>query len=603
MFKIGRFLAVGAALISLPLEAMALERVQLRLVRAATPEETTNLGQSLQASSVLNSLETSDETLPRDVVAAARADYTRLVETLYAQGYYSAVVRISIDGREAALIDPFQTPAAIGEVVIFVDPGQRFRLGQAEIAPLAGDNPPVEEFRSGAPALATVVRDAAQTAVRDWRERGFPKAEIADQSIAARHPSAQLDVAVAIAPGRRALFGDTEIAGKTAVREGRVRQIAGLPKGDRYAISEVERAASRLRKTGTFQSVQIDQAGPVAEDGTIDMEITVIDRKPRRIGAGIEYSTFDGLNLTGFWLHRNFLGGAERFRIEGEVSEIGLQAEGIDYALSFRFERPAVYGPDTLFFAEAGLAYEDEPDYLERRAELTVGVSQQFNEHLTGELGLGLSYSEVTDRFATPETTRTLQVVSLPVALTFDKRDDALDATSGFYLRGTATPFYETVEGQPGAHLTFDGRAYRAFGEDERLVTATRLQLGALLGPEAEDAPPGMLFYSGGGGTVRGQPYRSLDAEYNGSSLGGRSFAATSGELRYGVTDKIGVVAFADAGYVAPEIFEDGDWHAGAGLGLRYTTPVGPIRLDVAGPVAGDTGEGVQIYIGIGQAF
>ena len=84
---------------------------------------------------------------------------------------------------------------------------------------------------------------------------------------------------------------------------------------------------------------------------------------------------------------------------------------------------------------------------------------------------------------------------------------------------------------------------------------------------------------------------------------GGRSFAAASGELRYGVTDTIGVVAFADAGYVGAELFEDGEWHAGAGLGLRYKTPVGPIRLDVAGPVAGDTGDGVQIYIGIGQAF
>ena len=603
MFKFGRFLAVGAALASLTLEARALERVQLRLVGLESEADTAALGESLQSASVLNTLEKSPDTVPRDVVAAARADYTRLVEMLYAQGYYSAVVRIGIDGREAALIDPFQEPATIDEVIVFVDPGPRFRLGQAQIAPLGGDNPPVEEFRSGAPALATVVRNAAQTAVGDWRERGFPKAEIVDQSIAARHPTARLDVDVRIAPGRRARFGDTTVTGQTTVREPRVRQIAGLPKGERYATSEVERAAGRLRKTGTFRSVQIDQAEAVEPDGTIDMEITVIDRKPRRIGGGVEVSTFSGLNLTGYWLHRNFLGGAERFRVEGEISQIGLQAEGIDYALSFRFERPAVYGPDTLFFAEAGLAYEDEPDYLERRAELTVGVSRQFNEFLTGELGLGLSYSEVTDRFATPETTRTLQIVSLPTALTYDKRDDPLDATSGFFLRGAATPFYETVDGAPGAHLTFDGRAYRAYGQEERFVTATRLQLGALVGPEAEDAPPGMLFYSGGGGTVRGQPYQSLEADYDGVSLGGRSFAAASGELRYGVTDTIGVVAFADAGYVGAELFEDGEWHAGAGLGLRYKTPVGPIRLDVAGPVAGDTGDGVQIYIGIGQAF
>ncbi|MGY3438998.1 MULTISPECIES: autotransporter assembly complex protein TamA [unclassified Marinovum] len=597
--KIGRLLAIGVTAFFMPYHAVALNSVQLQLVG----QENDDLAESLQAASVLNSLEKSPETLPRDVVAAARADYTKLVETLYAQGYYSAVVNILIDGREAARIDPFREPAQIGDVRIVVDPGRLFRLGVARIDPLAGDNPPVEGFVTGEPALATVVRNAARTAVSDWRENGYAKAEIADQSIAARHSEAQLDVQAQIAPGRRATFGDTTISGKTTVREPRVRQIAGLPQGETFATSEVDKAAARLRKTGTFQSVQVNEAPKIAADGTLDMEITVVDRKPRRIGGGLEFSTFDGLTASGFWLHRNIFGGAERFRVEGEVSQIGLQAEGIDYELSFRIEKPAVYGADTLFFAEAGFGYLDEPDYLERKAELTFGVSRTFNEYLTGELGIGLGYSEVTDRFATPETTRTLQTVSLPFGLTYDKRDSTLNAKNGFYLSTDITPYYETVAGDAGAHLTFDARMYQPLDKDNRAVAAARLQLGALVGPEAENAPPGMLFYSGGGGSVRGQPYQSLDADYNGVSLGGRAFAALSGELRFDVTDKIGVVGFADAGFVGPDGFDDGDYHAGAGLGLRYSTPVGPIRVDLAGPVAGDTGDGFQIYIGIGQAF
>ena len=64
-------------------------------------------------------------------------------------------------------------------------------------------------------------------------------------------------------------------------------------------------------------------------------------------------------------------------------------------------------------------------------------------------------------------------------------------------------------------------------------------------------------------------------------------------------------MAFADAGQVWEESSFGGssDWHAGAGLGVRYNTPIGPLRLDVAGPVGGDTGEGVQLYLGLGQAF
>lgn len=598
--KIGKSLAATGLALLHPVAAVALDTVELRLAG----QDNKKLADSLRSSSTLISLEQSPETLTRDVVAAARGDYARLVETLYAQGYYSAVVNILIDGREAARMDPFREPATIGAVQIVVDPGPLFTLGKARIAPLAGDDPPVEGFRSGAPALATVVRDAAQTAVGDWREKGFAKAAITDQSIVARHPQAQLDVDVRIASGPRVRFGDTVVSGRTNVRAPRVRQIAGIPRGERFATSEVDKAASRLRKTGTFQSVQVSESETVNPDGTLDMEITVVDRKPRRIGGGLEFSTFDGLQATGFWLHRNIFGGAERLRLDAEVSQIGLEAEGIDYELSFRLDKPAVYGPDTGFFVEGRLAYLDEPDYLERTADLTVGVSQEFNEYLTGELGLGLAYSEITDRFADPETFRALQLVLLPAALTYDRRDDPLDTTSGYFLRGELTPFFETVDGQGGAHMTLDARAYRAFGEEERLVGATRLQLGALVGPQAADAPPGMLFYSGGGGTVRGHPYQSLDATHDdGNSLGGRAFAAFSAEARFGVTDAIGVVAFGDVGYVGADGFGDGESHAGAGLGLRYKTPVGPIRLDVAMPVSGETGDGVQLYIGIGQAF
>jgi translocation and assembly module TamA len=109
---------------------------------------------------------------------------------------------------------------------------------------------------------------------------------------------------------------------------------------------------------------------------------------------------------------------------------------------------------------------------------------------------------------------------------------------------------------------------------------------------------------------VRGQPYRSLgvlvplDAGAD-FLIGGQYFVGGSLELRTKVTEKIGVVGFLDAGSVGSEGFLDGSAqsHAGAGLGLRYDTTIGPIRFDVATPVSGDTGDGVQFYIGLGQAF
>jgi len=118
--------------------------------------------------------------------------------------------------------------------------------------------------------------------------------------------------------------------------------------------------------------------------------------------------------------------------------------------------------------------------------------------------------------------------------------------------------------------------------------------------------PPDWLFFSGGADTVRGQSYQTLGAMQGGILTGGRSFVGASLELRQDLFGAFGAVAFADIGRVGADAFWQGgsDWHAGAGLGLRYDTPVGPIRLDVATPVAGTGSSGdLHLYIGIGQAF
>ena len=69
----------------------------------------------------------------------------------------------------------------------------------------------------------------------------------------------------------------------------------------------------------------------------------VADNKPRRFGFGGELATIEGLTLSGYWLHRNILGGAERLRVEGEISGIGGETGGINYLLRTRFDRPATF--------------------------------------------------------------------------------------------------------------------------------------------------------------------------------------------------------------------------------------------------------------------
>ncbi|MBV7393981.1 autotransporter assembly complex protein TamA [Mameliella sediminis] len=595
------FTALTGIFLAMPFPAKSFDSVNFSI---AGPKED-ELKKTLRSVSILAQLEGEQDQLPQDILAAAQGDYARIVEALYAQGYYSAVVRITIDGREAATIPPFSAPDRIDKVMVRVEPGRVFRFGRTDVAPLNKRTAVPEGFAPGQPARATVVRDTAQAAIQGWREAGYAKATIADQSITARHTAAELDVALAVAKGRQFRFGDVRVTTDSAVRDARIRQIAGIPRGAVFDPVEVEDAAQRLRATGTFRSVTVTEAEEGGPDDTLDVLIEVTDRKPRRFGFGAELSSSDGVTLSGFWLHRNLFGGAERLRIEGEATQLGGAGMKPDYGINARFEKSAVYGADTMFYATTGLSYDDEPDYIDQKFSFGIGINREFSKQVSGELGIAFSRSKITDLYLPGDPTRTLTLLSLPTAVTIDRRDDPLNATEGLYLRAELEPFTLISGGDGGARYAFDLRGYRAFGADESLVLAGRLQLAGLFGPGAADAPPDFLLYSGGGGTVRGQPYQSLDVDYSGTRLGGRSFMGLSTELRYNVTDTIGVVGFADAGYVGAESFVDGsgDWHAGAGIGLRYDTPVGPIRFDVAGPVAGDTGDGIQIYIGIGQAF
>jgi translocation and assembly module TamA len=201
---------------------------------------------------------------------------------------------------------------------------------------------------------------------------------------------------------------------------------------------------------------------------------------------------------------------------------------------------------------------------------------------------------------------RSFSHVIFPMEGESDHRDNVLSPTSGTYFSAQIMPYLGLSGSKSGARLYADGRAYVGFGTEDRFVFAGRILAGSIVGSDTTTTPPDLLFYSGGGGTVRGQPYKSLDVDLgSGDHVGGASFLGLSTELRAGVSEKLSLVGFADLGGIGSHTTPDDtmNWHAGAGLGLRYETGFGPIRLDVAAPVSGTTGDGVQFYVGIGQAF
>ncbi|WP_458791150.1 autotransporter assembly complex protein TamA [Yoonia sp. MH D7] len=561
---------------------------------------------ALRSASLSLSLLPEDEPDTQDYVAAARADYRRLITALYAQGHYSGTVSILVDGREASQIAPLDAPASINSVAMRVDPGPAFTFGRAELAPVPPTAELEERFATGQPAKSQVITQAVSRAVDAWRETGHAKATAGDQQITAVHPERRLDVAVAIAPGPRLTFGTLTISGEVDVREARIRKIAGLPEGEVYDPQALEDAERRLRATGAFDSVAAVESDTIGPNDTLPIELQVVESKPRRFGFGLELSSIEGLKVSSYWMHRNFMSGAERFRVDSEISGIGGETGGVDYRLGARFERPAVYGALTDFFASAELSRQDEPDYLQDKVAFEVGLTRPIGRDLTATQGIGI----LAAREKTPLGSREYTLFTLPFSTTLERRDEPTDAKSGYYINAQLTPYIDIETGDYGGRVYADARAYRSFGEDDKITIAARGRLGTVLGGDLDLTPADYLFYSGGGGSVRGQAYNSLGITRTVGGVtvetGGLSYAGAQLEARYAVTDKIGVVGFYDFGQIGADAGFAGSaqWHAGAGIGARYNTGIGPIRLDIGTPASGDDiAEKVEVYVGIGQSF
>ena len=495
---------LGAGLCALGTAASA-QQVTLVL-----PEGQDDLRGTLEEASLTLSLGEEAPAAAQDYVAAARADYRRLLTGLYAEGYYGGTISILVDGREAAGIAPLDAPPQIGAVTITVDPGPRFTFGQTAIGPLAPGTELPESFATGQTARTDTVRSAVSAAVSAWEEEGHGKARPGEQSVTAVHPQQQLDVAVQIIPGPRLTFGTLRIEGNENVRTERIRQIAGLTPGDPFAPSRIERSAARLRRTGTFQSVAFVEDEQIGPGDTLSYTLQVVEQIPRRIGAGAELSSVDGLTVSAYWLHRNLLGGAERFRIDGEISDIGTSdgfgADGTDYSLQASFNRPSTFRPDADLGITATLSREDEPTYLIDSAGFEFGLTQYVRDDLTYQAGIGV----LTAREETAFRSRGYTLLTLPLKGTLEQRNDPLDATSGYFIDLEVTPFLAVSGGENGVRGYGDARIYRSFGTDERVTLAARGQFGTVFGAGILEAPADFLFYAGGGGTVRGQPFQSL---------------------------------------------------------------------------------------------
>jgi len=523
----------------------------------------------------------------------AESDVANLTRALHSRGHYGAAVEVAID-REA-------TPA---RATFAVEPGPvyRFRKVAIEVDPPAPelDLPSLADLgiAPGSPALSQAILDAESRLLAQAREQGFALAELGERQALIEQDAAAMDLTLRLRPGPRVRIGEIRLSGLTDVEEDYVRRVLPWEREQLVTTSRLGEGRTALRDTRLFSSIRIEPGTAPDDQGEVPVTVSLAESNHRSIGVGVRYRTDEGPGGNISWEHRNFFG-------QGEQVELELDASGIGGFLSGSFRKPAFFRRDQALIARSRAGYEDTDAYTSRFAGAGVALERQLRPGMTLSAGPAFRAAQIEDSDGEEES---FGLVSLPAAFDWDRSNDLLDPTRGGRLRVDNEPFVDTF----GSGVRFNRARvgyshYLKVLDEPQIVLAGRVAVGSIVGASRDDVPADLRFYAGGGGSVRGFGFQLAgELDEDDDPLGGRSLFETSFEVRANVTETIGVVAFVDAGSAFEASFPDFDepLRVGAGPGLRYFSPVGPIRLDVGFPInRRDNDDPFQIYVSIGQAF
>lgn len=554
----------------------------------ATPSLTAPIRQSML-------LETLADRPPPSLAGLSRrmeTDRRNIADLLQAKGYFAAIVTGQVDGDQIPWL-----------VRLTIAPGPQFPIETLAATGPDGAPLPIDTSRQAldvpadAPAEGKLILDIQSRLLAHLAEAGHPLARLVDRHIVADHKSFTAAVTFTIDPGPACRFGPVAIAGIEGVDEDIIRKKLLFSTGMEYKESLVRRSREAVAALGVFQSVAITLAEAPDEEGLLPLTLEVREREQHSVGLGLGYSTSEGLGARVSWEDRNFLGAAERLELVGTLAE---QQQGVEA----HYRQPGFFlGPAFALLGDGELAHETREAYQRDALELGARIEWRLREALTLTGGVALSESFISQNGMRDD----FSLIGLPVTLAYDAADNLLDPTRGWRADLAVTPWFNLLDTGDGfTRIEGTLKGYVPIIED-RLVGAAWVGAGTILGADRQQLPADKRFYAGGGSSVRGFAYQlagPLDPQND--PLGGESLLSGGVETRIRVTESIGIVPFLDAGTVfTGEVPDLRGIFYGAGLGVRYHTGIGPVRLDVAIPLNRRNGidDAFQLYIGFGQAF
>jgi len=580
------------------------------------------LDAALKASSQLESLRTSAPAGPFALIGRAGADYERLRTVLEGFGYYESRLAITIEGRaldDAGLQDALEAMPASSHaaVQVSVTTGPLYHLGSVTIdGEVSAKARAAFALESGAPAVASEVLAAGQRLLDAMQEEGHAFAKV-DEPVAYQDAHLpRLDVSFKAEAGPVYRLGAIHFTGMSRSHEAFLQKRVKLRPGDLYRPSLIESARADLLTLNIFAGISVHLPKQAdAPDGTLPLTFEVQERKPHAVTVTAAYSSDLGGSGGATWIDRNIFGNAEQLTLSASILNWGgSDTTGLGYELGANLSKPDFLRPDqTLQFSLNAL--QQNLIAYDQTAQIG-GVAVQRKLSPIWSLGLGLTLEQ--EKILQQDVHRYYTLVALPLTAKYDSTGLAnplLDPLHGMRITLTLAPT-ESLGRPDATFVVFQVSGSRYFDLEQlgwtptgRSVIALRALLADAYGAGQFSLPPDQRFYGGGSATIRGYEYQSVGPVFPGTSppipKGGTGLTAAGIEFRQRLGTDFGAALFVDAGNVStdPSLFE-GRPSVGYGTGVRYYTPIGPVRLDIGLPVRRlPGGNAFDIYVGLGQSF
>ena len=413
----------------------------------------------------------------------------------------------------------------------------------------------------------------------------------------------EVDLKYVLKKGGVCTFGKISVKGTDTVRDEVVISRVRAREGQRFSTERIQESYDALYALDAFDTVAVKYDRKFYNVVPIDIAVSDVT-KPWYFLGGVGYDTNVGARVQTEIIRKNFMGNAKKLRVRLQYSMIEQLAEVSLFT-------PALFGFSGYYldlFSKAGYSNLEYTGFMEEKLYAQAFLAYT-NEELELNAGFALENIDISplDNYDKEKLTQAIKMgtffLAYPfVRIVYDGRDSKLNPKYGFYLAAAAEygiPYDEDASGYLKYGL--EGRAIHTFSN----LTLAAVAKAGIVDQTQNEIPESKLFFAGGAYSNRAYGYKRVGIIFTPTRYGiegAQTMANLSLEADYPIVGDLYGAVFTDNTMLTINSYDfTGAILSSAGVGVRYMTPIGPIKVDVAANVQDASQYGIQFQIG--QSF